>query len=86
MESTFALVTEYGWIAVVGLVGVIYKANIKKIEDIGVIASAALTRSEFDDYSTRATGSRKEMKDDVTKLIDGQGRMLEAIARIEGKL
>jgi len=70
----------------VGLVGIIYKANIKKMEEINVIASSALTRAEFEDYSNRATCNRKEVRADVTKLIEGQTKMAEAIARIEGKL
>lgn len=84
--DVLSTMTQYGWAAVIGLIGIIYKANNKKIDDIGEIASSALTREEFDDYSKRALCSRKEMKEQVEKLIDGQTRIFEAIARIEGKL
>ena len=81
-----AIAFEYGWVAVVGLVGIIYKANVKKMDEIGKTASEALSRIEFDDYSKRAICSRNEMREVVLKLIDGQARMIEAVARIEGKL
>ena len=81
-----AIAFEYGWVAVVGLVGIIYKANIKRIDEISTTASEALTRVEFEDYAKRTLCARKEMRDSVKELHDGQLRLFEALARIEGKM
>ena len=39
-----AIAFEYGWVAVVGLVGIIYKSNARRLDEVAKTASAALAK------------------------------------------
>ena len=81
-----AIAFEYGWVAVVGLIGVIYKFNSQRLDEVAKTAAAALTRLEFEVYVEGTKCARKSMQDSVAVLNEGQYKLLEAVARIEGKL
>jgi hypothetical protein len=77
---------DYGWVAALGLVGIVYKSNSQRLDEVAKTASDALTRKEFEVYVESTKCSRKSMRDSVTVLNEGQSKLLEAVSRIEGKL
>ena len=77
---------DYGWVAALGLVGIVYKSNSQRLDEVAKTAAAALTRKEFEVYVESTKCARKSMRDSVTVLNEGQAKLLEAVSRIEGKL
>ena len=76
----------YGWVAALGLVGIVYKSNSQRLDEVAKTAASALTRNEFESYVESTKCARKSMRDSVTVLNEGQAKLLEAVSRIEGKL
>ena len=81
-----AKLLDYSWVAVLGLVGIVYKSNSQRLDEVAKTAAAALTRKEFEVYAESTKCSRRSMKDSVAVLNEGQAKLLEAVSRIEGKL
>ena len=81
-----AKLLDYSWVAVLGLVGIVYKSNSQRLDEVAKTAAAALTRKEFEVYAESTKCSRRSMKESVTVLNEGQSKLLEAVSRIEGKL
>jgi hypothetical protein len=84
--DVIAKILDYSWVAVAGLIGIVYKSNAKRLDDVTKIATDALSRREFEDYARATLCSRREMKDSVKSLHEGQVKLFESLARIEGKM
>ena len=86
-ETKFlATALDYSWVAVLGLIGIVYKSNSQRLDEVAKTAAAALTRLEFEVYAEGTKCARKSMQDSVAVLNEGQFKLLDAVACIEGKL
>lgn len=84
--SVVEKVLEYSWVSLAALVGIVYKSNARRLDEVAKTASAALSRAEFELYAEATRCSRKSLSDSVRVLNEGQAKLLEAVSRIEGKL
>ena len=84
--SVIEKVLDYSLVSLAALVGIVYKSNARRLDEVAKTASAALSRKEFEVYVESTKCARKSMRDSVTVLNEGQAKLLEAVSRIEGKL